>query len=357
MIKGNDLESGNVNKSIAVKRITALWALSETTLGGILHALHIPITGIFVGGAAIVFITLIAFFSEQKISIIKATVIVLIVKGIVSPYTPIAAYFSVLLQGILGQILFSNKKHLPLSAFVLSITTLLFFGFQKVIVYTIVFGNTLWQSIDAYVNFIARQFNINGQNADSIHFSFILISIYVFIHLAAGIFWGILAGRIPNWITSSINKNEYDLINIKSELEIKYSSTEIKKGNYSKKKRRGILYLTVAVALIILSYLIPGIGANQAADVALMILRAIIITLIWYFYIAPLLMHYSKKYLKKHENIYAEDVEEIMSLLPHFKNVIRHCWIKSSEHKAFQKYRYFLSYSLLALLLTNFNFE
>jgi hypothetical protein len=357
MNQKDDLEIGNVTKSVAVKRITAIWALSETTLGGLLHALHIPVTGIFVGGIAVIFITLIAYFSEQKTSIIKATIIVLIVKGIVSPYTPIAAYFSVLLQGMLGQILFANKKHLSLSALVLSITTLLLFGFQKVIIYTIVFGKTLWQSIDTYANFIAEQFNIGGQNGQTIHFSFILITIYIFIHLAAGIFWGILAGRVPHWITTSISKNDFNLTNIKSDIAMNSFSTDMGSKKYLKKRKRVFLFLIIAVGAIILSYFIPSSELNQPADVALMIFRAIIITLIWYFYLAPLVIKHSKKYLNKRQNIYAEEVEEIISLLPHLKNVILHCWAKSSELKAFQKYRYFLSYSLLALLLINFNFE
>ena len=209
------------DKKLITKRLTAIWALTETTLGGLLHALHIPLTGIFIGGAAIIFITLIAYFSEQKYSIIKATIIVLIVKGLVSPYTPIAAYFSVLLQGILGQLLFINKKHISLSAFVLSLSTMLLFGFQKVIVYTVVFGKTLWQSIDTFTNFIIDQFHIMGQNSQTIHFSMIIISGYIFIHLAFGIFIGIVAGRIPGWLITSINDNDYYIKGIKNELTAK----------------------------------------------------------------------------------------------------------------------------------------
>jgi hypothetical protein len=352
-----DLELTGVNRSIAVNRIIALWALSETTLGGILHALHMPLTGVFVGGAAIIFITLIAYFSEQKVSIIKATFIVLIVKGVVSPYTPVTAYFSVLLQGVLGQILFSNKKHLKLSAFVLSVTTLTVFGFQKAIIYTIVFGKTLWQSIDSYTNFIVDQFHINGEVTQTIHFSLILISIYALLHLTAGIIIGILAGKIPNWIAVSINKNDYYLVDVKPENKVKSFFEEIKKNKKSRKKKRGIVILSIAIGAIILSYLTPGLGSSLASDMVLMIFRAIVITLIWYFYLAPLLLNYSKKYLKKRQNIYAEEIEEIMTLLPQLKNVLFHCWTKSSQHKGFRKYRLFLSYSLITMLLTNFNFE
>ena len=107
-----------MNNSIIIWRITALWGFSESALGGILHAFKIPVTGLFVGSAAVIFITLIAYFSHEtsdtllrKGTILKATFTVLIIKGFVSPYTPVTAYFAVLLQGFMGEILFSSSKH------------------------------------------------------------------------------------------------------------------------------------------------------------------------------------------------------------------------------------------------------
>jgi hypothetical protein len=357
MNQESDSELTNVNSFVTVKRITAIWALSETTFGGLLHALHMPFTGIFIGGAAVIFITLIAYFSEQKYSIIKATIIVLILKGLVSPYTPIAAYFSVLLQGILGQILFINKKHISLSAFVLSVSTLLLFGFQKVIILTVVFGNTLWQSIDAFANLIVDQFHLSGQNQQTIHFSIIIISAYVFLHLAAGIFIGILAGRIPQWITTSVNKNNYYIKDINPEIGSDLFFVRNKNNKRSGKKKRAVLLVVIIVGALIVSYLIPGIGSNLFADIAIMTFRAIIITLFWYFYLAPLLIRYSKRFLRKRENYYADEVKEIIELFPQMKNILLHCWNRSSRHKGLRKYRHFLSYSLITMLFTNFNFE
>jgi len=345
------------DKKLITKRLTAIWALTETTLGGLLHALHIPLTGIFIGGAAIIFITLIAYFSEQKYSIIKATIIVLIVKGLVSPYTPIAAYFSVLLQGILGQLLFINKKHISLSTFVLSISTMLLFGFQKVIVYTVVFGKTLWQSIDTFTNFIIDQFHIMGQNSQTIHFSMIIISGYIFIHLAFGIFIGIVAGRIPGWLITSINDNDYYIKGIKNELTAKSIPYLHKKSKNSKTKLRIIIFSIISIVLLILSYFIPNSESNFLIEVVLMIFRAVMITLVWYFYLAPLLVYHSKKYLKKQQNIYAEEVQEILNLFPYLRNILSQCWLKSSDQKGLKKYQLFFSYSIITILLTNFNFE
>ncbi len=55
-------QSSIEQRQLAVQRLTALWAFSESGLGGILHALQMPFTGLLVGGMAILLISLIAFF-------------------------------------------------------------------------------------------------------------------------------------------------------------------------------------------------------------------------------------------------------------------------------------------------------
>lgn len=63
-----------------IARLTALWALAESGLGGYMHAMKIPFTGIVLGGTAIVVISLIAWFSTTPFkSIIRATLLVLLV--------------------------------------------------------------------------------------------------------------------------------------------------------------------------------------------------------------------------------------------------------------------------------------
>ena len=54
-----------IQKQIIIKRLTAMWALSEAALGGLLHALKVPFTGLFVGGVSVIFISLIGYFSDR----------------------------------------------------------------------------------------------------------------------------------------------------------------------------------------------------------------------------------------------------------------------------------------------------
>ena len=96
-------------------RLIALWVLCEAFLGGIIHGLKIPVSGLVVGSGAIICICLIAFYVRVKGAIIKATIIVAIFKMMLSPQSPPAAYFAVLFQGCLGQMLFMNLKFYRIS--------------------------------------------------------------------------------------------------------------------------------------------------------------------------------------------------------------------------------------------------
>ncbi|NJO01983.1 MAG: hypothetical protein HC880_10065 [Bacteroidia bacterium] len=42
---------------LAIERLTALWALNEAGLGGLMHAVRTPFTGVVVGGLAIMLIS------------------------------------------------------------------------------------------------------------------------------------------------------------------------------------------------------------------------------------------------------------------------------------------------------------
>ena len=143
---------------ISILKITALWAFSESAFGGILHALAVPFRGILINSAAVLFICLIALFSKSSKEILKSTLIVMLIKALVSPHTPLTAYFAVTIQGLLGYLLFLSKSFFRISALLLGIFTLFFSGIQKIVVLTLVFGNTLWKSVNIFIKQISKEF-------------------------------------------------------------------------------------------------------------------------------------------------------------------------------------------------------
>src|SRR4030095_14723436 len=108
-------------QSLIFYRLIALWALSEAMLGGIIHGLKIPVSGLVVGSCAVICICLIAYYIPSKGSIIKATVIVAIFKMMLSPQAPPPAYIAVFFQGLMGELLFWNRKYFRLFCVILAL--------------------------------------------------------------------------------------------------------------------------------------------------------------------------------------------------------------------------------------------
>ena len=347
-----DLENENFSiisneNKLTNLRITALWAFSESAFGGILHALTIPLRGIFIASAAVLFISLIALFSKNSKEILKATLIVVLIKAIVSPHSPLMAYFAVSLQGFIGYILFSTKRFYKLSALLFGIFVLFFSGIQKIIVLTILFGNTLWESLNIFIKQVSTElFYITHQD---INYGFVLIAVYVLLHLTAGLFIGIYAGRLPKKIDYYKNIIPYSLED-KTKEDIPRKEKRKKKSWFL--RPTGIFVILISAGIIILSYLSPELEENIAISVILMLVRAVVITFIWYTIVAPLAKKYFEKFVRKRKSEYAKELEAIISMFPQFRNIVNYCWKNSENKKGLNRIRYFLSTSFYYLLLS-----
>lgn len=328
-------------------KITALWAFSESALGGILHVLKIPLRGIFISSTAVLFISLIALYSKKREDILKSTLMVILIKAVVTPYSPLTAYFAVFLQGVLGYLFFFTKKFYKTSALILGITVLFFSGLQKIIVLTILFGNTLWDSFNIFIKtFSSELLNISHPE---INYGFLVIVGYVSIHLAAGLFIGLYAGRLPQKI------KYYRNILVKNPDEL--NDYEIFLRTNQKKRRwflrpTGIFVVIISVGVIILSYISPGIEDNIAMSVIVMLLRAFILTFIWYAIAAPIAGKLFQKFVSKRKSEYIIDLEEIILMFPRFNMIVNFCWKNSKDRKGLKRIRYFLSTSFYYLLLS-----
>src|SRR5436190_3357420 len=91
-------------------RLIALWVVCEAMLGGIIHGLKLPVSGLIVGSAAVICISMISYYNPKRGSILKATIIVAIFKMMLSPQSPFPAYIAVFFQGLIAELIFMNRK-------------------------------------------------------------------------------------------------------------------------------------------------------------------------------------------------------------------------------------------------------
>src|SRR5690349_7246116 len=140
-----------VKDSVVYYRLIALWVLNEAMLGGIIHGLKIPVSGLVVGSCAIICIALIGWYVPKKGAIIKATLIVAIFKMMLSPHSPPPAYIAVFFQGLLGELLFWNRRFFTLSCLLLAVLALLESALQRILVLTLIYGNDFWKVINDFI--------------------------------------------------------------------------------------------------------------------------------------------------------------------------------------------------------------
>lgn len=316
-----------IEKNHALHRLTALWAFAESGLGGVLHALQVPFTGLIVGGFAIIIITLIARFSENNFSeILKSLLIVLLVKLALSPYTPFPAYLAVSFQAIMGFAIFSFLRINFLSILLLSVIAMLESAIQKILVLTLFFGKSIYTATNTLSNFITEQIGVQSING-----SFWLITIYITIYIIGGLFISIFTFNIFKTINQHkpFDNNEFHV------------NTPTLKSNY---KRKRIVFL---FALLLIISIILFFSASLSSTKFFVIVKPItyttLIIILWFHWITPLFSKMMMKILKKSESKYEQEFKATLLVLPYLKQIATLAWLKSKEYKGVKRIQYFLS--------------
>jgi len=277
----------------------------------------------------------------------KSTLKVILVKFVVSPYSPLAAYFAVALQGVLGYFFFFNGFN-NISPILLGFLSLLFSSIQRVIIMTIVFGTTIWESINVFYDFVVSQLSFISSTILDLNFSYVLIGSYMLLHIITGIIAGIFASKFPTKYERENNKLEQDFY--KDELEKYNLISSKKKKKMWWKRTSGILIFTFSIILIILSFTVEQFDSNFGLRIVTMLIRSIIIVLLWFYFISPLLLKNFNKLLLKKKQESAEEIETIISLFPNIKSIIKYSWKETDSLRGSQRVFRFLDLVLINFL-------
>jgi hypothetical protein len=330
-------------KTNVTLRITALWAFSEAFMGGILHGLKIPFAGLVLAFVASVCITLIALGNDKKGEIIKATLLVMAVKFILSPHTPPMAYIAVLIQGAVGALLFLNKRFLKPAAFTLTLFSLLYSAFQHLLILTIVFGKGFWQAIDIFLNKITQSFISNA-----VHYSLYLILFYIGCYLIAGIAGGLLNIKIINSVQSGndINMLLQQLNELPAENKDPFAAT----ASVKRKKGFALIFGSLMVLMLVFSYLPFFTTGFSKSKILELILRAVIIILVWNYFITPLLRLQIEKWVAKYKEKNGNALQQVIALLPGIKIILQQSWQLSQQPKKWLRFKSFINNTVLLIV-------
>ena len=320
-----------------VMRLTALWALVESGLGGVLHAFHLPVTGVVVGGTAVVLITLIARFAEHPRSILRATLLVLMVKALVSPHSPLGAYVAVAFQGVAGWAIYSLTRPSLAATSFFAIIALLESALQKLLMLTLFFGAPLWEAVDTWGQWVQESIGVAAV-ATKLSLSEGLIAVYLGIHVLVGLFIGWMACRLPAALArerAAVEAATVAHLNVPAEGVSASAST---------RKRTARKWLLGGVLAAVLLYTVTITEATSPwLTAGLYLLRTLLVLVVWFAWVAPALTRAIQRWLLRRRSAYAQEMETLLSWLPVFRQQARAQYARlSQDHRGWPLYRAWL---------------
>ncbi|MCF8273903.1 MAG: hypothetical protein K9I95_08725 [Flavobacteriaceae bacterium] len=314
-----------------IERLTALWALNESGLGGFMHALNLSFTGILVGGISIISISLIAYFSKSLFKdVIKALTIVLLIKLAVSPHSPITAYIAVMFQALFGILLFSLFSFNKITYMFFGVITFVESATQKILVLTLIYGLSFWDAINIYGKWVTDFLSF----ISNITASKLVIGLFIFIYGCLGIIFGFFIYRLIKRIGQIESIKKYQLSVVKYQ--------ENKPKNKSKQFKR-FLFWIVTITLIIISFTQLENDLSGWGKAFYIIIRSITVLVLWIFIVSPLLMRLLKNFLIKKKSSYQTEIDNALALFPYLKTIVVFSWKESKSTRGFSRITAFVS--------------
>lgn len=319
-------------------RIICLWILSECILGGIIHGLKIPISGLIVGSLSVICICLIGQYAKEKNNIIYGALLVAIFKFILSPQSPITAYIALFFQGLLGELLFRKNKISNFKIYLFSIICLLESGIQRIIIMTVVYGKSLW----IVINETLEKFFTNTQFKS---YSELFIFIYLCIHLIVGIGIGVLIIRLVKNLSAW--RNLYEELNFSNSTKTMLHNKAIRKKSF--------LNIYLIIWLILLALFIVSKYSNFFTELKSKIIlnilfRSVFIIFTWIVLASPLLKYFLHKWLSKQKEKNKSDFEIIQYMLPITQQIVVKTWTYTNSLKGIRRIKLFIKIVLVKCL-------
>ncbi len=296
------------DENYIIMRLMGLWALSESGLGGAMHAFKIPFTGFFLGGFAILIICLIAHHSTHKWkAIIQASLLVILVKSTASPQSPPMAYVAVAFQGLTGALFFSIIPFFRMAAVLFGMLALFESATQKFLLTTLIFGKSIWEALDLFFKDILKTLSISSD----ISFSFWLIVVYTLIYTL----WGMLLGWYGASLPAKLERESTGIIEKYKHLELGIEQ----EANPSKKRKQKLWGLLFVLLFVWITFLLQGSGSKAIYAIT----RTIATLLILFFVVSPIIKWLMQKWLVKAKNEKQKTISQLMDIIPKLKSYIK----------------------------------
>jgi multisubunit Na+/H+ antiporter MnhB subunit len=336
-----DVLNNPTDRALAIQRLTALWALNECGLGGLLHALNSPFTGLVVGSIAMICIALICSLSGHSWkAVMTSLVIVLIIKGLVSPHSSPTAYVAVAFQGVSGALIFRYVPGLLAGSLFFFTLGQVESAMQRLIMLTLLYGQSLWNAVDIWGKWVGDKWGVVLPASSST----MIIVLYLLIHVAAGLLVGWWCYRIIRTIQRQWGDTAYQLTLSAEDRKAFMPGARSASGPWKR-----LALLATLIMLITLAYgVLPGENDWQKAMVS--ILRVVVILVLWFVFIAPMMVRFMHRLLRHKRQQLAAEVTQVMDMFPALLWILDKAWTETRNEGAWTRGQAFLTRALLYAL-------
>lgn len=326
-------------------RLTALWAFSEAFLGGILHGFKIPFAGLALSLIAAICMSLLAVHDKKHGVILKATMVVIAVKFILSPHSPPMAYVAVLIEGFAGELFFLQRRFLRTASFFLTLFCLMYSAFQKLLTLTIILGEEFWKALDTFLNGITKTFIKQPHQ-----YSLYLVLFYLGCYFIAGILGGILNSKIIVKVQSGNHPPVLDEVSKKYPNGINFAERVSTETGKRKKIKRQYFITAILLLLLILSYTPLFDKTGLKTKVMEIVVRGTLIVFVWTFLLSPLLIRWISKWVESYKTTSGSSLQEVLSLLPDIKRIVHVSWEMAVAKNKLKRVSEFISNTMLLIV-------
>ncbi len=309
--------------------------MTESGLGGVLHLLQLPFSGVLLTGISICVLCLIFQYSDNKLKqMSESLLLVLLIKYTIGPHTSPTAAFAVSFQCLSSYIFYSIFSVSWFSILLVSVLTFLESAFQKVLVLYIIYGKELSNIINEFV----QKISINWMNIGNLTSSESILLYYTLIYFLSAVLTSFLINRLYQSIIFG-DKNLFSNLSIKEFAPLELSTIQNRKikGKF--------------LGLIILFLLILSIGIFSGySNLTYIFIRSIFVIILWIFIILPMGNFLIKRILNKRKDLYQLKLVELQLLFPRIK--IAYYWaINQSDSLPWYKKFFQIPYYLLGFTL------
>ncbi len=329
-----DFDEFELDAAERMGRLTALWAVTEVSLGGLMHALRIPFSGLFVGSTALLCLFLMTRHTRRPADLVRALAVVALVKALGSPQASPFAYVAMAVQtlcclpltGRLGRSKAAVALFLGLAA--------MYSPFQRLLVIWITLGSEGTEAVLQWAHGVAGSLGLPDTSL------WIALAVYFGLYLAASCVVVALAWR---WMSGLPDDEQ-----LKKAWASRVKERAAETGAMEPRPwLKGGATLTLLASGAVLAW-----ASLSDSSWATLFWRPTLVVVAWVALVRPALVWWLQRQARRHRRRHEGLLQSIWNLFPALRRLVAFSWHWSGAVAWWRRPAHFLTAVFTVLMFS-----